>query len=143
VQAAATEADASSGPPFVAKLVQESAVAAGGGSVRRGSPFRRDAANPTPVSTNNARRRAAAVAAADYGPFLYTAMGAAAAAVLTVAFAIAGLLWFPIGGVLVAALGSLLAVTGLLSPKRFRWAALLALPAHLALFFVSYARALA
>ena len=79
----------------------------------------------------------------QFGPFLYTAMGASAAAVVVLLFAIAGAWWFPVGGALVAVLGTTLSILGLFSTRRFRYAALAALPLHMLLFFFSYARTLA
>jgi len=80
---------------------------------------------------------------ADYGPFLYTSMGAAVSAVMVLLFATAGAVWFPAGGAIVAILGILLSITGLFAARRFRWAAIACLPLHVGLFVFSYVKTLA
>jgi hypothetical protein len=156
--------------PFVAKLVtpaprSEDLTPAGGGaltagvdsptdggsqtaggddSIRVGSPFRKDPPNmraaPIPVSAPPLSGEAAY---GEFGPFRYTTMGASTAAVAVLLFAAIGAWWFPIGGALVAVLGTVLSIVGLFSTKRFRLAAIAMLPLHISLFFLSYARSLA
>jgi hypothetical protein len=107
---------------------------------RVGSPFRVD-----PPGVPNVAPDPASIEAvyADYGPFLYTSMGAAVSAVMVLLFAAAGAVWFPAGGAIVAILGTVLSITGLFAARRFRWAALACLPLHLGLFFFSYVKTLA
>ncbi|MDM4019035.1 hypothetical protein [Roseiconus lacunae] len=137
-------------PPFVAKLVAQpnepesharhAGEESGGEEIRVGSPFRVD---PPPSTTGRSSRTGSGEAAyADFGPFLYTSMGAATAALTIVIFAALGYFWFPAGGVLVTMLGTGLSLIGLFSNKRFRLAALAALPIHLGLFFLCYSQAL-
>ena len=134
--------------PFVAKLVADGtpspppAEQTNVAGVRVGSPFRKDPADLGPESPAVTTPQPIEAAYADYGPFLYTAMGASVAAVIVLIFDAAGSLWFPAGGAVVAVLGTVLSIIGLFSLKRFRWAALAAFPAHIALFFFSYARSL-
>lgn len=149
----ATDQPTSPDAPFVAKLVSptdDAAPAAAAGRsaasdevVRVGSPFRTDPTEirsaPLPVFTAPASGEAAY---ADFGPFLYTAMGASTAAVLVLFFASAGAWWFPTGGALVAVLGTVLSIVGLFSTRRFRYAAIAVLPLHMVLFFFSYVRSL-
>ncbi|MCC9602210.1 hypothetical protein LOC67_16765 [Stieleria sp. JC731] len=128
--------------PFVAKMVSPSpdaALGSGEESIRVGSPFRIDPPRRRQVAIQKASGEAAY---ADYGPFLYTSMGAASSAVVILAFAALGYFWFPIGGVLVTMLGIGLSLLGLFSNKRFRIAAISALPLHLGLFLLCYTRAL-
>lgn len=131
--------------PFVAELISPGESIDGvAEEVRIGSPFREDPADlpaggpdlppPTPAAIE--------AAYADFGPFLYTAMGASAAAVVVFLFAAAGAWWFPTGGALVAILGTVLSIVGLFSTRRYRYAAIAMLPLHMALFFLSYARSL-
>lgn len=70
------------------------------------------------------------------GAMKYTAKGSVAASLMVVFFAAAAVYWFPTGGVLVAALGSGLAVGGLFSDYRLPSACLLLV--HLGLFFACY-----
>ena len=127
--------------PYVAKLVatpDEAEIQVA--EIRVGSPFREDpkgvaAASAAPVPQTP-------VSYADFGPFLYTAMGASSAAVVVLLFAAAGAFWFPTGGALVAILGTVLSIIGLFSTRKFRYAAIAMLPLHMTLFFVSYARSL-
>ncbi|QDV42671.1 hypothetical protein Enr13x_25210 [Stieleria neptunia] len=145
--------------PFVAKLVEPTttdgaaertmagaasvAGAASEAPVRVGSPFRVDPPELTtpsePVKTPTLSGEAAY---GEYGPFLYTAMGASSAAVIVLLFAALGAWWFPAGGALVAVLGTVLSIIGLFSRRRFRYAAIGTLPLHMVLFFLSYARSL-
>ena len=76
----------------------------------------------------------------DVGPLRYTAMGAVAAAVVVLLFALVGVWWFPAGGAMIAALGCMLSIFGLYSNFRFTAAGLLTV--HLALFVMSYGRSL-
>ena len=123
--------------PYIAKLISEpSPKGEGDEEVRVGSPFRVD---PPARAVGQASGEAAY---ADYGPFLYTAIGASTAAIVVIAFAALGCFWFPPGGVIVAILGSALSLVGLFSTKRFRIAAMAALPIHVGLFFLSYTRSL-
>jgi hypothetical protein len=71
------------------------------------------------------------------GAMKYTAKGSAAASLMVLLFAVAAMYWFPTGGVLVAALGSGLAVGGLFSDYRLPATCLLLV--HLGLFFACYA----
>ena len=75
----------------------------------------------------------------DIGPLKYTAIGAVAAAVMTLGFAAAAAWWFPGGGTMIAALGCVLSIFGLYSPHRLSAAACLAL--HLTLFLLSFGHA--
>lgn len=144
--------------PFLAKLVDAGSVpppSAGqpvvdfnsidqvaGGSIRVGSPFREDPPDLMPERRGgvSAGGQPVEAAYADYGPFLYTAMGASVSAVIVLFFDAAGVLWFPPGGALVAILGTILSLVGLFSVRRFRWTALAVLPAHVGLFVLSYFR---
>ena len=102
--------------------------------IRYGSPFAVDPVlDPTRVT-------APAEVFIDAGPLKYTAMGAVAASAMVILFASAAAYWFPGGGTLIAVLGCVLAILGLFSYYRFR--AFACLVAHLALFLVSYARAI-
>ncbi|QDT10452.1 hypothetical protein [Planctomycetes bacterium K23_9] len=76
----------------------------------------------------------------DVGPLKYTAIGAVAAAVMVLAFAIAASWWFPGGGTLIAALGCALSIFGMYSPRKTLAAVCLLL--HLGLFLFSYSRAI-
>lgn len=126
---------------FIAELVQAGeSVDASQPQIRVGSPFR---GNPTdgdlPIAVPVTEIEAAY---GDYGPFLYTAMGASGAAVAVLLFAALGAWWFPTGGALVAVLGTILSIVGLFSTKKFRYAAITMLPLHMGLFFLSYIRSL-
>jgi len=146
-----SDATVAGDPPFVAKLVGTPAAAnefPGQSSnqsidhteaVRAGSPFRID---PPDLNSTDAEIGEVEAVYADYGPFLYTAMGASLSAALVLIFAAAGSLWFPAGGAIVAVLGTVLSIVGLFAARRFRWAALGCLPLHVGLFFLSYARSL-
>ncbi|MEM6471250.1 MAG: hypothetical protein AAF802_16940 [Planctomycetota bacterium] len=104
------------------------------GVIRVGSPFLEDpeVAIATPAAPE--------VNYAEFGPYVYTAMGASVAAVLVACFAIAGSVWFPAGGTIVALLGGFLSMLGLFSAGRFRWVAFGSLFTHGGLFFLSYVR---
>lgn len=147
--------------PFVAKLVSASESANSGmeaadstvdgvnaeqPEIRVGSPFRIDPEDLDQIDSSATPGQVGAgvpeAAYADFGPFLYTAMGASAAAVVVLLFAAAGAWWFPTGGALVAILGTVLSIIGVFSTRRFRYAAIATLPLHMVLFFVSYARSL-
>ncbi len=111
--------------------------------VRTGSPFRVDPPDvQTPSAATPVLTLSGEAAYGEFGPFLYTAMGASAAAVVVLVFAGLGAWWFPPGGALVAVLGAILSIVGLFSKRRFRYAALGTLPLHMGLFLLSYTRAL-
>ena len=76
----------------------------------------------------------------DLGPLRYTAIGAVAASVMVLGFALVAFWWFPGGGTLIAALGCALAVFGLYSQHRRTASVCLIL--HLLLFIASYSRAI-
>ena len=131
------------GAVYVAKLVDSNeskdAKNASEQAIRTGSPFRgtpQPAIRPVPVVGSGE------TSYADLGPFRYTAMGAALAAALVVAFASLGAWWFPVGGVLVAMLGAVLSVVGMFSTTKLRFVAIGSLAAHAGLFFVSYLRSI-
>ena len=137
--------------PFVAKLVRTATDGdpdppsneSSGDPIRVGSPFHEDPADLPPAGSPSFIPMASGEAAyGEFGPFIYTAMGASAAAVLVLLFAAIGAWWFPTGGALVAVLGTVLSVVGLFSTKRYRYAAMATLPMHMGLFFLSYARSL-
>lgn len=137
--------------PFVAKLVESTdagdAHNPDNAPIRIGSPFRQDPTDlPPPDQVTDdvavAYRHSGEAAYGEFGPFLYTAMGASAAAVVVLAFSAAGAWWFPAGGAAVAMLGTTLSIIGLFSTRRYRYAAIAMLPLHMGLFFVSYARSL-
>ncbi len=138
--------------PFVGRLVQPESesgsvdgtsdgdsnqveIAESEREIREGSPFRQD-----PVFPAGERRMGPSYA--DLGPFRYTAMGAASAAVLVLVFAGAGSWWFPVGGLLVAILGAVLSIVGLFARSRFRLVSALSLVLHVGFFMVSYVRSL-
>jgi hypothetical protein len=136
------DAAAAGDQPFVAKLIRrgdgadvlETGDEVSAEPTRVGSPFGKDVLD-APGGCDPVY--------GEFGPFVYTAMGASAAAVLVLLFAAAGAWWFPAGGALVAMLGAALSIIGLFSTKKFRYAALATLPLHMGLFFLSYARSLA
>ena len=74
----------------------------------------------------------------DVGPLRYTAMGAVAAAIIVLGFALIGVWWFPAGGAMIAALGCMLSIFGLYSTFRYTAAGLLTV--YLCLFVASYGR---
>ncbi len=100
-------------------------------SIRVGSPF---ASEP-----NAPERRSKRIEAFyDVGPIRYTAMGSVGASVMVLGFAAAGAWWFPVGGVLIAALGCGLSLFGMASVYRISSITLLLI--HLGLFLFSYSR---
>ena len=126
--------DARQDGPFVAKLVDASSEAAVEETIRVGSPFRESSVAKPSLSGE--------AAYADYGPFLYIAMGSSVAASIVLLFAAAGSWWFPPGGALVAILGVILSIVGVFSNRRFRLMAIASLPIHAGLFVLSYSRSL-
>lgn len=76
----------------------------------------------------------------DVGPIRYTAMGAVAASIMVLFFAVIATWWFPSGGALIAALGCVLSIFGMYSAFRITSVSLLTL--HLALFVLSYGRSI-
>lgn len=135
----------SSNKPFVGKLIEpaasEDSIAESEEVIREGSPFRVDPTDMVPVGQLPVLP-SGEPAYGDFGPFQYTAMGAAASAVVVLLFAAMGAGLFPVGGILVTVLGGMLGLVGMFSTKRFRLAAILALIAHAGLFVLSYARSL-
>ncbi|MEO1614298.1 MAG: hypothetical protein AAFV88_00525 [Planctomycetota bacterium] len=129
--------------PIVAKLVspdggnEESQPITG---VRVGSPFRVDPQTANAESKLPEKPATPEASYAEFGPYVYTAMGASVAAILVVGFASAGAIWFPAGGTLVSILGGFLSMLGLFSTGRFRWLAMAGVVAHGGLFFLSYTR---
>ena len=110
-------------------------------TIRVGSPF---AIDPDPVATASIvhpKKSASPEAFYDVGPLRYTALGAVAAAVMVLVFAIAAAWWFPSGGTLITGLGCVLSIFGLYSPIPKRSAGCLFL--HVALFTLCYARTIA
>lgn len=69
---------------------------------------------------------------ADYGPLRYTAVGALLSSLIVLAFAIPAIVWFPMGGLVLSALGVGLSLFGIQS-GRVRDAMCL-LVVHLGLF---------
>ena len=106
-------------------------------SVRVGSPF---AVDPPPVRVVVAKEALPPEQIYDVGPMRYTAMGAVAAAVMLIGFAVAAAVWFPGGGTMIAAWGCVLSILGLYSPMSRRSAGCLIV--HTALFLICYARSL-
>ncbi|MFK8113507.1 MAG: hypothetical protein AB8B91_14980 [Rubripirellula sp.] len=100
-----------------------------GETIRIGSPFAADPFQLQPVEVLY-----------DVGPIRYTAMGAVAASVMVIAFALAAAFWFPSGGTLISALGCALSIFGLYSNYRYVAAGLLA--THLGIFTYSYIQTL-
>ncbi len=105
--------------------------------VRVGSPF---AVDPPELSLSYASFPIDRGGFDDAGPMRYTAMGAVGASAMVVGFAAVSLMWFPVGGVLIALLGSALAVFGLFSSYRYSAMGLLAV--HLGLFVANYLKSL-
>jgi hypothetical protein len=114
-------------------------------TVNVGSPFRQDpgASRADPSQRSLIDFGSGEPGFDEFGPFRYTAMGAASAAAMVLFFAAIGAWWFPPGGALVALLGTLLAFVGMFARRRFRFAAVGCLLIHVALFFVSYLRSVA
>jgi len=101
-------------------------------TVRVGSPFATDPLTSPPQRPIETFY--------DVGPIRYTAMGAVAASIMVLAFALVAAWWFPSGGALIAALGCVLSIFGMYSAFRITSVSLLAL--HLALFVLSYGRSI-
>lgn len=101
------------------------------GQIHAGSPFAGKPLPPRPEYEEQVY---------DIGPVRYTALGAVAAAILVLCFGAAAAWWFPAGGILIAALGCMLSLFGMLSPRK-QTAALL-LVTHVFVFLFSYSRAL-
>ena len=117
----------------VPSAINAELIDSGGESVIRvGSPFAVDPFAPDRIKTIEPFY--------DVGPIRYTAMGAVAASIMVVGFALAAALWFPAGGALIAALGCVLSIFGLYSAFRITSSGLLAV--HLSLFVLSYIRSL-
>ncbi len=118
-----------------------------GESIRVGSPFAKEPVIAVLAESNQfARHQLGKNELADMGEDVYfqatqlryTAMGAVSASTMVLFFALAAIVWFPPGGVLIAGLGCLLSLLGMASHLR-RWAFAL-LFAHLALFAISYSQ---
>lgn len=123
-------------PPAV--TIKSAALAIG--PVRVGSPFAPGTASGPQIKSSPA---VVAVSLAELNALMYLAMGATAAAVMVLVFAIIGTFLFPVGGLMVAALGVVLAVLGIFSKqKRYQWTAASMLPLHLTAAGVCYFRAL-
>ena len=103
------------------------------GTIRVGSPFAVDPVIPVVVS-------GPVEILYDVGPMRYTAMGSVAASLMVVFFAVAGVIWFPAGGALIAGLGCVLSIFGLYS--SYRYTALSLLLVHLSIFVLTYFRSL-
>lgn len=97
--------------------------------VRVGSPF---AIDPPLVSGPLAEIGEAFY---DIGPTRYMAWGAVFASAIVLIFAGMSSFWFPAGGLLVSALGGLLGIAGMFSPRPIISAVLLG--GHLGLFLLS------
>ncbi len=117
--------------------------------IRSGSPFATadspETAEGSPFAAAGSPTAAVAIeppieALMDVGPLRYTAMGAVAASAMVLLFAATASWWFPTGGTMIAALGSVLSILGLYSPYRFTASVLLGL--HLCLFLFSYTQLL-
>ena len=109
-----------------------------GESIRVGSPFAADPGDLPDATLPVAPKKIEAFY--DVGPIRYTAIGAVAAAVMTLGFAAAAAWWFPGGGTLIAGLGCVLSIFGLYSPHKMYAFGCLTL--HLCLFLVSYTHAI-
>tara|TARA_R110002049_G_scaffold47902_1_gene138438 strand:+ start:153894 stop:154331 length:438 start_codon:yes stop_codon:yes gene_type:complete len=112
-------------------------------TIRVGSPFAVDPnpefpGTPTASTTNTTATAVSPEVFYDVGPLRYTALGAVAAAVLVLLFAIPATWWFPSGGTLIAALGCVLSIFGMYSPIPKRSAAVLAV--HVVIFLFCYGR---
>lgn len=130
--------DVAMGADDVGALIDEELGEQAIAEIRVGSPFKVD---PAPIAgTSIQRRRAKPEAFYDVGPLRYTAMGAVAAAMVVLGFAIAAAWWFPGGGTIIATLGCALSIFGLYSHKRLAAGACLML--YLLLFLISYTRAI-
>jgi len=104
--------------------------------VRTGSPFRESAA--APEVTLNTDSKASGVERLDVGARQSTAAGAAFASAIILVFASVSAWSFPTGGIFVASLGCLLAVTGLAS--RLVKTSLICLLLHLTCFATCFIR---
>lgn len=110
------------------------------GPVRVGSPFAPGTASAPSIKSSPT---VSAVSLAELNALMYLAMGATAAAVLVLLFAILGTILFPVGGLMVATLGVVLAVLGIFSKqKRYQWTAASMIPLHITAAGVCYFRAL-
>ena len=108
--------------PVVARIVDETPD-------RIGSPF---AAAPSGKTVKQPQ----IVGVQDLGPFQYTAMGGVVAAIMLLGFAIPALVWFPVGGCIIAALGCGTATLGLHSKfKRITTGVLIS---HTCLFLTCF-----
>jgi len=112
------------------------------GAIRVGSPF---AVDPPPRSTRTAADSSGPAsndieAFYDVGAIRYTAMGAVLASVMVLGFGGVAAWWFPVGGVMIAALGCGLSLFGMASVYRFTSIGLLL--AHLGMFIYSYSLAI-
>jgi hypothetical protein len=97
--------------------------------VRLDSPF---AANTATVI----KQRHPAVDLQDVGSFHYAAMGGVVAGIMLLGFAIGGLVWFPAGGCVIAALGCAVATLGLHSGYKRSATGILVL--HVSLFVACF-----
>ena len=113
-------------------------------SVRVGSPFApgsiTGAAQASDKHFSTVAIESSSAEVITDGVLKYTAQGSATASLLVIFFAVVSVWWFPAGGVVVAALGSALAVGGMFSQYRLPSAGLLLI--HLGLFFASYTMAI-
>ncbi|MEM0924435.1 MAG: hypothetical protein AAGJ83_00220 [Planctomycetota bacterium] len=139
VQSEPDRTPTTNGSPIVAKLVEpptiSDSVVFNADGIRVGSPFREDS-----LETTAALPATPEASYADFGPYVYTAMGSAIAALVVVGFAVAGSVWFPAGGTVVSLFGALLSMLGLFATGRYRWLAIGSLLVHGGLFSLSYAR---
>ena len=104
-------------------------------TIRTGSPFSPGSEQPL----NHAAASSSPLSAQqvhDVGVMKYTAMGAVAASILVAGFAAIAMFWFPVGGILIAALGCFLSLFGLMS--HFQRTAALMLVVHLCFFVFGY-----
>lgn len=108
-----------------------------GDSIRIGSPFKVDPPQSIEVAGQSIIDASLEIDS-DATPMRYVAMGSVAASVMVLAFAMAAVEWFPVGGAMIAGLGCLLSVFGLYSPHRLKSAALLVV--HAAIFLFCYSQ---
>lgn len=106
--------------------------------VRVGSPF---AVDPVIAEVQTDFVAAPIEPLADLGPMRYTALGAVGASMMVVAFGVASVWWFPVGGTVIAGLGCGLSIFGFFSNQRI-WAAGL-LIVHVTLFLANYSQSIA
>lgn len=117
--------------------------------IRRGSPFAPDTARQAPEGTEVPVVFSPSIAAEgtvlvgpqlesslDVGVAAETALGGLLAAWLILPIALFAAFWFPFGGVLIAALGTILGVVALASPRY--WMASVVLLLHLAVAALAY-----